>query len=336
VRRREGLRLVRLPRLLRRYGVRLDSERPEQGASLDDRSLADFGRLYFGRSVLDYWLAPFITSVSLGDASETSRVHYLLRHLRHFGARRGLLRAALAELAEAAAERLPTLYGAEVTGLESGRDGRLLLTYTREGRERMLELRAVIVATPASETARVAAPLLTGGEREALEGVRYVPSVTLAAGACRPLSWHPVEIRVPHAEGSVLEVALLEPGMIGGRVPDGYGAALLQATSAWSAQAQQLPDETVEKELLDALEWIQPAARAAVDFARVFRSEDAWPRFDVGHYHALERLARIGGERRREGRRVYLAGDYRMDPSWNGAVASGLRAARELADDFGG
>jgi hypothetical protein len=55
----------------------------------------------------------------------------------------------------------------------------------------------------------------------------------------------------------------------------------------------------------------------------------------VGHFRALERLARIEGERRREGRRVYLAGDWRADPSWNGAVASGLRAARTVAADLG-
>ena len=85
---REAMRLVRLPRLLRRYGEQLALDAPEAGADLDDRSLADFGRLYFGPSVVDRWMGPFVTSHSLGDPEQTSRVHFLRRHVAHFGARK--------------------------------------------------------------------------------------------------------------------------------------------------------------------------------------------------------------------------------------------------------
>ena len=61
---------------------------------------------------------------------------------------------------------------------------------------------------------------------------------------------------------------------------------------------------------------------------RVMRIPRAWPRFDVGHYRALERLARVEAARLAEGGRVVTAGDYRADPSWEGAFAAGLRAAR--------
>ena len=63
----QALRLVRLSRLLTRYESKLEASAPEQAADLDDRSLADFGALYFGRSVVDYWMAPFLTADSLGD-----------------------------------------------------------------------------------------------------------------------------------------------------------------------------------------------------------------------------------------------------------------------------
>jgi oxygen-dependent protoporphyrinogen oxidase len=333
VKRRQGLRLVRLPRLMRRYAARVDPDAPEKSAELDDRSLADFGKLYFGSSVLDYWMTPFVTSASLGDEYQTSRVHFLQRHRRVFGARLGLPRAPLRALLDGAAEKLPTLCDAEVVGVEPGRGGGLDVCYSREGRQHVLEACAVVLATPAPDAARLGRGVLTTGERELLERMRYTPSISLAAATCRPLSWHPREIRVPHAEHSPIETALVEPGMSGGRIPDGYGCVTLRATGSWSEQGFQRSEETLEKELLDALERFQPGVRAALNFTRVFRVERALPRFDVGHYRALARLSRVGEGRRAEGRRLYLAGDYRMDPSWNGALASGRRAAREAAAD---
>jgi protoporphyrinogen oxidase len=129
--------------------------------------------------------------------------------------------------------------------------------------------------------------------------------------------------------------ALLEPGAGGGRAPDGRGLAVLRATPAWSASARGLPDETVEKELLDAFEWIRPGLRSAALFTRVLRVSRALPRFEVGSYRALARLESLWAELRRAGRRLYLAGDYLVDPSWAGALASGRRVAGAVAADLG-
>lgn len=327
-----GLRLVRLPRLMRRYGARIDPAHPERAADLDDRSVADFARLYFGRSVLDRWLAPFLTSVTLADEQEASRVQLLLRQRRHFGARKALPRAALAELAEAAAGGLSILYEAEVDRVEPGADGGLLVTYTREGRARIVSAGSVVLTVPPAAASRIGAESLTSGERAVLEGVRHTAAITLCVATCRPLAARPLEIRVPHAEGLPLETALFEPGMAGGRVPDGFGMVTLHATASYSERASRLPDETIEKELLDALGRFQPGVRATVDFTRVFRTPAARPRFDVGHYRQLRRFHRIESERLGEGRRLVCAGDWRMEPTWNGAVASGVRVARALLD----
>lgn len=327
----QALRLARLPRLLRRYGAHLAPGLPERAADLDDRSVADFGRLYFGNSVMARVLAPFVSAATLAHEEDASRVLLLRRWATHFGVRPGLPRAPLAELCEAAAERLPMLVGAEVRGLRSRADGSVEVLYTREGRERVIEAGAVVLAVPAPQAAALAGTLLSSGERELLAGVRYAPAVSLAVAAVRPPSGHPVEIRVPHAEGSALESALLEPGLPGGRVPDGYGSIQLRATAAFGEQALRLPDDAVEKELLDAFERFEPRARGRVEFARVLRLRQGWPRFDVGHYRALARLARIEASRLAEGGRLVLAGDYRMDPSWEGAFESGRRAALAVA-----
>jgi oxygen-dependent protoporphyrinogen oxidase len=326
----QALRLARLPRLMRRYRSRLWPGRPERAADLDDRSVADFARLYFGRSVLERILGPFVGAASLADEYEASRVLLLRRWSAHFGVRPGLPHAPLSELCDAAAQRLPLLAGAQVQELRARPDG-LDVTYTRDGHERSLEASAVVLATPAPEAARLGAGLLTSGERRVLSGVRYAPAVSLAVAAVRPPAGHPREIRVPHAEGSVLECALLEPGLPGGRVPDRYGAVTLRATAAFGELALRLPDDAVEKELLDAFERFEPRARGRVEFTRVLRLRRGWPRFDVGHYRALARLAAIEESRLADGGRLVLAGDYRMDPSFEGAFAAGRRAARTLA-----
>jgi len=334
LRRRESLRLVRLPRLLRRYARHLPAGAPEAGAPLDDRSIADFGRLYFGRSVVEHWFGPFASSESLGDPDETSRVHLLRRHRFHFGVPRGLPRARLEDLVEAAAGRAAVLTGADVRLVRPASGGGLVVDYTRRGRDHCVEVDGVVIAVPAAGAAALGAAVLTTGERDVLSRVRSRAAVTLCARSCRPLSWHAREVRVPRSEGGAAETFLVEPGMAGGRVPEGFGSVALHATGPWSDRALDLSDEVIEKELCSELDRLQPGTTAAVDFAQVLRVRDARPRFDVGHYRALARLQRIESECRAEGRRLVLAGDYRMDPSWNGAVASGRRAAQALAGDL--
>ena len=332
VRLHEALRLLRLPRLLARYGAHLDPARPERAAPLDDRSLADFARLYFGRSVLERWMEPELCD-ALADAGEASRALWLRRARGLAGARPGLPRAPLADVAEAAASRLGPSYGAEVARVEAAPTG-LRVVYAAQGRERSLEAQAVVLATPAPEAARIASALLISAERDALAGVRHAPSLAVAVALRRPLGPHAELVRFPRGEGSPLATALLEPGAGGGRAPDGRGLAVLRASAAFANSAAELPDETVEKELLGAFEEIRPGLRSAALFSRVLRLRRALPRFDVGHYRTIARLEEIGARMRASGRRLYAAGDYLVDPSWSGALASGERAARAVAAEL--
>jgi predicted NAD/FAD-dependent oxidoreductase len=332
VRWHEALRLLRLPRLLARYGERLDPARPEAAAPLDDRSLADFARLYFGASVLERWMAPELCD-TLGDPGQASRALWLRRARGLSAARPGLPRAPLADVAEAAAARVGPAYRTEVLGVEAAPSG-LRVACRCEGRERSLEARAVVLATPAPEIARLASGILVAAERDALAGVRYAPSLAVAVALRKPLGPHAELVRFPRAEGSPLESALLEPGAGGGRAPDGRGLAVLRASAAFAASAQELPDDTVEKELLGAFESVHPGLRSAALFARVLRLRLALPRFDVGHYRSVARLESLWQELRSSGRRLYAAGDYLVDPSWSGAFASGERAARAVAADL--
>jgi oxygen-dependent protoporphyrinogen oxidase len=333
VRRIQALRLLRLSRLIARFGDRLDPERPARAADLDDRSLADFGELYFGASVVDRWMAPLAFGASSADARESSRALFLLRYVTHGGSRVGLPRGSFGELAETAASKLATYTDLEVERLERRR-GTGLRMLVRGGRT--LDVDAAVVATSAPDAARIADPLLSSAERDGFARVRYAPSVTLAAALRRPFAAHPLEVRYPRSEGSALAMALLEPGVSGGRVPDAHGLVLLRATAKWGRAHLEAPDDAVAKHLVEAFERVHPGFRNAVLFQRVLRAARGFPCFDVGRYREIARFEGVQVDRRLRGRRLYFAGDYLMDPSWNGALLSGYRAAEAVRADLTG
>jgi len=331
----QSLGLLRLPRLVARYGNRIDPERPERAASLDDRSLADFGELYFGARVTRHWMAPLVSRTSLADAREVSRVLFLHHYQDRAGERLGLLRSSSQEVLDRAASSVSTTLGACVANVESRGGGGVRCCVRESERERWVEADAIVLAVPAPEAVALAGAELSSMERDALEKVRYTPEISLAVALRRPFHAHPQQIQFPHRDGRPLESVLLEPGLEGGRVPVGRGLALLRATGRWSAAYFDAPDETIGKELIGALAGTFPRIRGAGIFAEVMRERRAIPRFDVGRYRAIADFARVQADFRRRGRRIYLAGDYLMGPGWNAALRSGYRAAADVEADLG-
>ncbi len=127
----------------------------------------------------------------------------------------------------------------------------------------------------------------------------------------------------------------MEPGGSGGPAPEGGALVSLVATHAWSRVHLEADDSVVEKELLGALARALPQASAAIRFREIRRYPHALPHFEVGRYRQLARLRGLDAEQRERGRRLYFAGDHWLAPTLEGAVASGRRAALELAADFG-
>jgi oxygen-dependent protoporphyrinogen oxidase len=335
IRPHQALRLLRLPRLVARYGNRIDPERPERAASLDDRSLADFGRLYFGARIVERWMGPLVTRASLADAREVSRVLFLHHYRDGGGARLALLRSSSQEFMDRAARSVQASLGVCVSRVESRGGGGVRFYFGEGQREPSAEADAIVLAVPAPVALELAGAEFSFAERDALEKVRYAPGLSVAVALRRPFHSHPQQIQFPHKEGWPLESVLLEPGVEGGRVPAGRGLALLQATGRWSDAYFEAPDETVSKELIDALGGIFPRIHGACIFAEVLREKRAVPRFDVGRYREIADFTRVQSDCRRRGRRLYFAGDYLMGPGWNAALRSGYRAAAELEADLG-
>jgi protoporphyrinogen/coproporphyrinogen III oxidase len=318
-------RLVRLPRLLARYGPALALGAAADAEQIDDRSLADFARLYFGSKVLERWMAPMACANSLGDAEEMSRVQFLQHFRAHGLGRPGVLQGALGDLLDRAASAVAVVPACNVERLEPAAAGGFTAT-AADGRAFAGD--AVIVAVPAPIAARIADPLLATPERHFLTGVRYAPAIAVSAALCRPLVARARFAAI--ADGSPLGALLVEPGFRGGRLPTGGGLALLRATGSFAAAHPETPSETLEKELLAEGDRVWPGLSRSVEFTRVFRHAHGAPRFDVGAYRALARFERVQADRRAAGRRLAFAGDYLVHPSLEGMVRSGERAAAEL------
>lgn len=330
----QALRLWRLPRILRRFGGILDPRRPERAVRLDDRSISDFTRLYFGRSVLEGWVAPFSADPSLCDPDTTSRVLFLLHYRTRRYAPVGTLRSGLTDLSQALAPERETRLRVDVRALElAGK--RLTVHFAESDRERSLEADAVVLATPAPVAGEIADPLLRTVERECLARARYAAAIVAAVALERIVVGCATRIRVPAAEGWPVATIAVEPGGAGSPAPEGKELALLTATDPWSRAHLEAPDGVVEKDLVGLLQRLHPGASSAVSFARVWRHRRAFPRFDVGRYREIARFRRVQRDLRAGGRRLYFAGDYLVAPNLEGAVTSGLRAADQLLSDLG-
>ena len=325
----EALRLVRLERLMRRYAARLDAEWPECGEALDDRSLSDFGALYFGRGVVERWMEPWMSELAPLDEREASRVSFLLRHATERGAPAALLREPIGILAETLAGRLTVRTATAVTTLEPLGDMGLRLRLEDEA---ALDVDAVVLATPAFEALRIAEPLLVAAERSHLAGVRYDPSLTWVVGAeARHLPVAtPARVRAPRCDGRPFSALVLDPAA----TREGDARITAVARPEWVRARASEPDDSMAKDLGASVARVCPRAIDPARLALLSRFPEAWPRFDVGAYRSLARFRRVQADRRARGRRLYFAGDHLIAPSLEGAVVSGRRAAEDVLRDL--
>jgi oxygen-dependent protoporphyrinogen oxidase len=336
VRTRDALRLVRLDRLLARYAPDLDADAPERGARWDDRSVDDFARLYFGRSVAERWIGPFATAGTLNRPGDASRLLFLLRARSHRAGAPATLVGGVGTLPEALADGMDVRVASPVSRVESRSDGGWFVRFDRPGgRAGTLSADAVVVATPADVALRIAASEWVAAERDLLAGVRYAPAIALAIGTVERCWERHLRIAIPHAEGWPVEAVSLLPAGAADALPGTGGLAVAVSTAEWAARQEAVPDEVVAKDLAAVLHRLAPRLRDDVVLERLTRFPRAAPRCDPGHFRGLARLRRVGDSLRAEGRRLYLAGDYLAGPWLESAAASGRRAADDLLADGG-
>lgn len=300
-----ALRVLRLSRLLKRYERHLDASAPERAAPVDDRSLADFATLYFGRALASGWIEPWMAERAPVDEREASRAAFLLRWSSERDAVAGSFAAPLTRLFDALAARLAVRTGAAVERVEPASGGGFRVQLPGE----TLEADAVVIAVPAPVALRVAEPVLVAAERTVLAGVRYDAAITWTTEARTEAT---ARVRIAPRGVSPLASIAVEAGRL---------TAI--ARDPWAGAHQEVAGDALAKEIAVAVERVLPGA--AAPGGSLHRFPLAWPRFDVGAYRAIARLRAVEADRLRAGRALHFAGDWLAAPTLEGAVVSAAR-----------
>jgi oxygen-dependent protoporphyrinogen oxidase len=294
-------RLRRLAIVTTWLGGALDPDVPWRDTRLDDRSVADFCQVYLGRRARDQVLEPLFAAV-FGLASAEASRQLLFSFLEPTSELALDSLDGAGRVAEALAARLADLRtGARVAAVAPDRRGVELADGAALGAD------AVLLAVNAGEAERLSGALAPAA-RAGFAALRSQSSLVLTVVTPEEVTPRARETWLARSEGGELAA-------ISARGPRLFSLA---ARPDLAARHGHRPDAELTHFLLES------AARALPELAdpraatRLHRFP-AQPAFAVGHYRAL---ARIGPG---------YAGDWCSAPHVEGELASGLRAARELA-----
>lgn len=322
------VRLLRayMPFLLRNQG-RLDASAPAQGAALEDdgESIAEWGRREIGDDFVELLAYPLLASYANSTPEEASAGYYhalsaVGLDVRLYAVRGGVgvLAQTLAEALEARGVRL--LRGRRVSAVEPSRDG--VRVHADGG---VYDHAGAVIAVPGR---RVTTLLdVSGPIARWLAGVSTRPAVSIALVVDGGLKLDYFGLSFSRAEspGEVLAAVCNQGAKPGGLVPPGHGALVVFPAPAEAPRLVDASSERILDRILPAVFQAIPAVRGRIERARVYVFEEGSTLLPAG---GLRRLATYDPEWLPRG--VALAGDYLGAPTVEGAVRSGVSAAREL------
>jgi len=323
---------LRLPRIindLRRSRSMLDFYRIERAAALDDETAAAWALRRFGREVLDYVIEPPFASTftvlpeNLSKAFVLATINYMFFggfRLHAFEGGNGLLTRTLAS-------KLRVRMGARVSSIEEGSEG----VTVRLERGEVLAADAVVVAVPGNHVREMCATL-TADERRFFEGVRYARSI-IAFVMTSTTEADPgvYGVGIGRREGVRLYgMAMENPKQ--GAVPAGKTMFNCAFAEDYAAELFDEPDEAVVAALHGELRKLPLRGLDKTEGHVIHRWPELVPQFYAGYIRSLAAF----GARRERSRRVHFAGDYLVGPYTEAALTSGLRAAADVEQRFGG
>jgi protoporphyrinogen/coproporphyrinogen III oxidase len=309
---------------LERHADVLDLNDPARAtaAGLDGETIADWGRRELGDEFVELMAYPLLAAYYGITPEETGAgvFHALARagmRVKLLGIRGGVgaLGAAMAKWLRGCGADVRE--GSRVEAIEPSVSGvRVRLT----GGE--VEHDSVVVAVPAIEAARLVPSV---GWLSTVRSRSMATLVLATDGPIRP-GWFGLSIPRGDAAGSeVAAVCAQEEKNTGVTGPGETGALVVvptPSTGEWWSEAE--PARVVES-AMPTLETVLPGIRARILEARLVRLPEATFVPGPGHFDQARRLESLTLPPR-----VALAGDYLVAPTVEGAVRSGVRAARRV------
>ena len=323
----------------------------------DDETVAEFVQRRLGRDMLEHAMEPYIAG-PLASVPEHAEARSVLPRLTALERRYGSL--VLGVLAHKLARRrtaCPTeafsfaggttelvnvlagtpeigfLGGCHVTALEPTRHG-WRATASRDGHERSLHARQLVLSVPAHAAASLLAPL-DNALAELLASVEYAPLSIVHLGFDRAAVAHPLDgtgFLVPRREreSRVLSGNLWTSSLFPGRAPRGKVLLTSYLGGARAPDAAAWDDERSVANVLSVLEPML-GVRDAPEIVRIDRHRRGLPLYHGAYRYRMQaiddRLARLPG--------LHLASNYRDGVSIRDRVVCGDATARRICDTLG-
>ncbi len=320
----------------------------------EEETIAHFVRRRLGREFLDYAIEPFVAGIYAGDPERLSvpaafpKLHALEQKYGSLivgavlGARERRKRAETAKntaksfsfrggmqtLTDALARDVGRVeVGARALALARGDDGAFAVTFEQGGANRVSRARAVVLAVPAHEAARLAYPLAPEAT-VALQAIEY-PAVTVVASAYRR---EDVDHRLdgfgflaPRVEGRAVLGTLFSSSMFGGRAPEGQVLLTNFVGGRRNPELAVADDETILAKVAAEHRTLL-GARAPALWHAVTRWPRAIPQYELGH---LARVAKVAEAEK-------AVPGLRFCANWRGGVSVGdcIANAHATADSL--
>ncbi len=311
---------------------KLDNHSFHKAYMLDTRSISEYAHRALNDELLAYVLQPPLSGIFYWTPERTSQAMLFILLKANIGMKLFTLRHGLGRLPVAMAADLKVHCNAEVAGVARAMSGDYKVEASFYGQKRQFVADGVVCATPAI-TVSTLFPDLNTKQRAFFEAIHYSKSVAVAVGLKRRIPSNLYGLFCPDREIKYLGTVSLKSAKIPDQTPTENELIALFS----SAQAGQELLNEEDEDILDKLWTDLKKTGLAYDpsnarlFYRVYRWHQALPEFDVGHFKRLKTFA--DGEI--ESGNVVFAGDYLGGAFIEGAVTSGLNAARRLLERFG-
>jgi oxygen-dependent protoporphyrinogen oxidase len=320
----------------------------------EEEVIARFVKRRLGREFLDYAIEPFVAGIYAGDPDRLSvpaafpKLHALEQRYGSLilgailGARERRKRAEKAKntaksfsfrggmqvLTDALARDVGAVtLGARAVSLSRLPDGSFSVVYDRDGATLARHARAVVLAVPAHEAARLAYPLAPDATR-ALQEIQYPPVTIVVTAYRREDVNHGLGgfgFLAPRVEGRAVLGSLFSSSMFEGRAPEGQ-VLLTNFVGGRRNPELAAAEDGVLVEKVAAEHRALLGARAPALWNEIVRWPRAIPQYELGH---LARIAKVAeAEKAVPGLR--FCANYRGGVSVGDCIANAHATAESL------
>lgn len=329
LRRDSRVALARMLVTLARHWRELDIHDLPRAHRLDTRSIAEYANESLNEEILEYWMEPLLSACFYSSPERISQAVLFVLLRASIRTWFFTLRGGLGQIPLALARDLTVHLRSRALDVTRDPNGAYAIRVRSGERERTLVADGVVCATPATAVPGLL-PDLDEQRQRFFASVRYTGSVIVAAPTERRLPARYYALFFPRRATDVrhLGTAFVRSAMSPSDVPPGRDVLVLHTSGGRGQELLGVDEMTARRRLLDDVRRATPEYDPGdgIGSSRVYQWEAAVPEFQVGHFRRLREFA----AGRVETARVVFAGDYLGGPGIEGAVTSGLDAARRL------